>query len=134
VPTSAVLAIGMGLFMLVQILIVAGWTPQTGTVWFAFGFFGTTGVLSYAVVTRVFPLHLSGRAVTAMNLIVFVAAFALQWGIGVVIDLWPATAAGGYHPHGYQAAFGLALALQGIAFAWLLHGLRALEASESEAR
>ena len=51
---------------------------------------------------------------------VFVLAWAAQWGIGVIIDLWPATAQGGYDPAGYQAGFGMMLALQVIALAWFL--------------
>lgn len=47
------------------------------------------------------------------------AVFAAQWGIGVVLDLWPRTAAGGYAPSGYAAAFGLCAVLQVAALAWL---------------
>lgn len=126
VPTPIVLAVGMAVFMLVQLLIIAGWTAQTGVLWFVFGFLGTTGILSFSVVTRAFPLDLAGRATTALNLLVFVAAFALQWGIGVVIDRWPTTVDGGYHPQGYQVAFALTLALQAIAFVRYLFGYRQL--------
>ena len=134
VPTPVVLLFGMGLFMLLQLLIIAGWTAHTGILWFAFGFFGTTGILSFAVLTRTFPLALAGRASTAMNLLVFVAAFALQWGIGIVIDQWPTTAAGGYHPQGYQVAFGVIVVIQALAFVLLLYGHRRLLPHESEGR
>jgi len=56
---------------------------------------------------------------------IFAMAFALQWGMGEVINLWPAAADGGYAKAGYQAAFGLALILQAIAFVWLLLGREA---------
>jgi MFS family permease len=134
VPTPVVVLFGMGLFMLLQLVILAGWTAQTEILWFAFGFFGTTGILSFAVLTRTFPLALAGRASTAMNLLIFVAAFGLQWGIGIVIDLWPTSPDGGYHPQGYQAAFGATLVIQVLAFALLLYGHRRLLPDVSEIR
>jgi predicted MFS family arabinose efflux permease len=134
VAPSIVLALSMGLFMLLQLVIIAGWTAHTGLLWFTFGFFGTTGILSFSVLTPTFPLALTGRTATAMNLLIFVAAFALQWGIGIVIDQWPVSATGGYHPQGYQAAFGLALAIQAITFVLLLRGRRLLQPATSELR
>ncbi len=115
-PLSVAVA-GMVLFMLTQALITAGWTEATLATWMAFGFFGTAGTVTYAALSQSFPPHLSGRVNTALNLLVFVAAFATQWGMGAVIDLWP-KAADGYPPAAYQAAFGLMLALQLAALAW----------------
>ncbi|MEK9661140.1 MAG: MFS transporter, partial [Alphaproteobacteria bacterium] len=134
VPTPVVLMFGMALFMLVQLAIVLGWTDQTGILWFLFGFTGTTGILAFAVLTRVFPITLAGRASTAMNLLLFVAAFAMQWSIGIVIDMWPVTDAGGYHPQGYQVSFAAVLVVQVITFGVLLFGHRALVPDGSEAR
>lgn len=134
VPTTIVLLFGMFMFMLLQIVIIAGWTAQTEILWFVFGFFGTTGILSFAVLARSFPLALAGRATTTMNLLVFVAAFALQWGIGIVINQWPVSADGGYHPQGYQVAFGLTLLMQAVAFVALLFGYRQLVPGETEIR
>ena len=67
-----------------------------------------------------FPAELVGRASTAQNLLIFGAAFALQWGMGEVINLWPVATDGAYSVKGYRAAFGAALALQVAAFAWML--------------
>jgi hypothetical protein len=88
--------------------------------WILFGIFGTTGILPYAVLSQSFPLHLSGRVNTAVNLLVFVAAFSAQWGIGAIINLWPVTADGGYAPAGYQAAFGMMLLLQVVSMLWFI--------------
>ncbi|MDH3997382.1 MAG: hypothetical protein OET90_00960, partial [Desulfuromonadales bacterium] len=52
------------------------------------------------------------------NVLVFVAAFAAQWMIGVVIELWPQTASGGYHADGYRAGFAIVLVLQALAAVW----------------
>jgi hypothetical protein len=47
-----------------------------------------------------------------MNLLLFLAAFAIQYAIGAIIALYPTTASGGYDPKSYQVAFGLCLALE----------------------
>jgi hypothetical protein len=63
---------------------------------------------------------MTGRANTALNLLVFIAAFALQWGIGVVLDQWPRTPQGGYAPQGYQVAFTILWLLQLAGAGWFL--------------
>ena len=118
IPTMAVAAVGMGVFMGVLLLIVFQFEQWSALSWILFGFFGTAGILPYAALSQSFPLHLSGRVNTALNLLVFVVAFTVQWGIGAIIGQWPTTAAGGYAPSGYQAAFGITLALQLITIFW----------------
>jgi MFS family permease len=87
--------------------------------WCAFAFLGTYVIVYYPVLTRAFALELSGRVTTTLNFLMFSAVFLAQWGIGVVIDLWPRTAAGGYDPAGYAAAFGLCAGLMALSLAWL---------------
>jgi hypothetical protein len=123
----------MFLFMLVQGLIVMEWVPTPLAVWVLFGILGTSGIVSYADLSQRFPSHLTGRVNTGLNLLVFVAAFATQWGMGVVINRWPAGSDGGYAPQAYQAAFGMMLALQALGLIWfaamsLFIGRRALRA------
>jgi len=113
---------GMALFMLTQLALLLKLGPL-GPLWVLFGFLGTAGTLNYAILTQAFPPALAGRVNTALNLLVFVAAFAGQWGMGAIINQWPAVN-GGYAEPGYQWAFGLALALQGLTWAWLLPGAR----------
>jgi MFS family permease len=114
-------ATGMSVFMGVQGIIIltppAGWTT---TVWMLFGFFGTAGIINYAVLSQHFPRHLAGRANTAVNLLVFVAAFLLQWASGAIIDLWPQPDPGHYAGQGYQVAFGSLLLMQSIALCWFM--------------
>jgi hypothetical protein len=83
-----------------------------------FGFFGASCILPYAVFSQSFPRQLAGRANTGLNVLAFIAAFAAQWAIGVIIGLWPQTDTGGYPPAGYQAGFGLILTFQLIAAGW----------------
>lgn len=111
----AVAAGGMLLFLLTQLAITLNLSGPVWLLWLLFGFFGTSGILTYAVLSQGFPPELAGRANTALNLLVFVAAFAGQWGIGAIISLWPSVV-DGYHPDAYRAAFGAILALQAIGF------------------
>jgi predicted MFS family arabinose efflux permease len=111
---------GMSAFILVQGLLFIARLPLTIPLWLLFSGFGTAAILPYAVLSQHFPARLSGRATTALNLLVFVAAFVAQWGIGAIIGIWPETAADGYDPAGYRAAFGLLVVLQIIAAGWFL--------------
>jgi hypothetical protein len=90
--------------------------------WLAFGFLGTSGVIAYSALSQAFPIYLSGRVTTALNLLVFVAAFAAQWAIGAIIDFWPGGAGEPLRAAGFNAAFGLLLLLE---LAGLLHYLLA---------
>jgi hypothetical protein len=85
--------------------------------WVVFGFSGTSGILVYADLSQRFPAELAGRVNTGLNLLVFIAAFCAQWGVGAVINLWPNTLTG-YAPAGYRAGFGLLLVLQVLAALW----------------
>ena len=109
---------GMTLFMLVQLMLVLQVVSLTVPLWVLFGFFGTTNILPYAVLSQSFPAHLAGRANTGLNVFVFLAAFAGQWGIGAIIDLWSPLDGGLYQPQAYQAAFALMLGLQVISAIW----------------
>jgi len=111
---------GMTLFALVQVgllVVTDGWVLP---LWLLFGVCGTSCILPYAVISQHFPAELSGRANTALNLLVFFAAFVAQWGIGAIIGLWPETAAGGYALAGYRAGFAAVLGVQALAAAWFV--------------
>ncbi len=56
--------------------------------------------------------------ITGLNFLVFAGAFAAQWGIGAIIDLWPPDAGGAYPVVAYGVAFSIMLAWQALALAW----------------
>ncbi|UCF93167.1 MAG: MFS transporter [Desulfobacterales bacterium] len=117
---------GMTIFMAIQAFIILGLTTWTLALWVLFGFFGTTGIIPYAVLSQSFPAYLSGRVNTGVNLLVFLTAFAGQWGIGAVINRWPKSPGGAYAPPGYQAGFTMMLALQAMGLLWfIIAGIRA---------
>jgi MFS family permease len=115
-----VAACGMAAFIPVQLPLVFQWTALTLPLWLLFGFCGTASILPYALVSQSLPGHLAGRAVTGLNVLVFIGAFAAQWAIGVILGMWPETVAGGYAPAGYRAAFGMLLVLQVAAAGWFV--------------
>lgn len=123
IPTVVPYAVGSVLFLAVVVALAAGVTVAPWAQWGLFGMLGTSGILAYAIVAQAFPAHMAGRVNTAVNLMVFVVAFVLQWGIGTVIDLWPRSADGHYPAEAYAAGFGGAAALQALAVAWLLWSL-----------
>jgi predicted MFS family arabinose efflux permease len=104
-------------FSAVQFLLALGWSAHPLTLWVLFGFFGAAGSLAFAIVPRYFDSALTGRVITALNVLVFGFAFACQWGVGLIINLWPQLD-GHYHPNGYRAGFAVCLALQLAALGW----------------
>ncbi|MFA5517060.1 MAG: MFS transporter [Desulfuromonadales bacterium] len=117
ISPMTVAAVGMGVFMLAQLPLVFQWSLPVRPLWLLFGFCGTVNILPYAALSQSVPAQLAGRAITGLNLLVFVAAFAAQWGIGAVIGLWPPVDAG-FSSTGYRAAFGLILAIQVMGGVW----------------
>ncbi|WP_161626876.1 MFS transporter [Desulfospira joergensenii] len=109
---------GMTVFLLIQSLIAFALPLPPGLLMVLFGFFGTSGILSYTSLTLDFPPTLSGRVTTGINLLVFVAAFTIQWAIGAVINLWEISAANTYDPAGYRAGFSALLFCQVLALIW----------------
>jgi predicted MFS family arabinose efflux permease len=120
IPVLVSAVIGMVLFMAVQLLLLVGPAEWAMPLWLGFGFFGTSGILSYAALAQSFPVHLSGRVSTAVNLLVFVAAFSGQWAIGVIVGWWPQAAQGQFAAAGLRTGFAFMLVCQVAALGWLL--------------
>lgn len=116
VQTSAVC--GMTLFMAVQVCLILGPEQWHGPLWLLFGFFGTSGILAYAGLSQDFPPQLSGRVNTAINLLVFVAAFVGQWLIGIITGCWPGPSADRLAPTGLRVGFAVMLLAQAVALLW----------------
>ncbi len=76
-------------------------------------------IIAYTLLTHLVPASQTGRVTTASNLLLFGTSFAIQWGVGAILGLWPAEG-GRYDPEAYRVAFGLLLAAQAAAAAWLL--------------
>ena len=120
VPVLRSAVTGMGLFMVVQVLLLAGPAGWITPLWLGFGFFGTSGVIAYAALTQLFPVDLAGRVNTAVNLLVFVAAFIGQWAIGVIAGWWPQAGQGQLAAAGLRTGFACLLFCQTCALIWFV--------------
>jgi hypothetical protein len=92
-----------------------------GALWIVmlYGFGACAAALPYAILSQRFPRALTGRVITASNIFMFLASFAFQWGVGLLLRLWPATD-GRYPAEGYAVAFGVFGVLQLAVLLWLL--------------
>jgi predicted MFS family arabinose efflux permease len=115
------LAGGVALSSLALGLLVLG--VHSLILWCVFVGGGTAVVLAYSITARRYPRDMAGRTNTAVNVIGFVGMFGGQWGIGVVLGLWPQSAAG-YAAEGYPWALAMVWAVQLAGLAWLWAGRR----------
>lgn len=89
----------------------------------AFGLSGAASMLLLTQARLAFPAHLTGRAVTAVNVFGIGGTFLLQSLMGVLIGAFPKDAAGHYPPEAYAltlslSALGTLLALLFYAPLW----------------
>ncbi|OGA96351.1 MAG: hypothetical protein A3E79_04240, partial [Burkholderiales bacterium RIFCSPHIGHO2_12_FULL_61_11] len=101
------LTVGMGLGLVVELAIILG-LARSAWLWPLLGLSFSLSNIVYSQLTAAFPIAISGRVNTALNLMVFVGAFGLQWGIGAAVD---AFAAGGMaRPSAFRLTFAALLA------------------------
>lgn len=117
IATSTLVAGLIAVFFVVQAFVAAGIPESATIVWFCWGLFGSMQLLSFSVFPQRYPQPIIGRVITVVNLIVFVFAFAFQWGIGLIIDLWPPLPGGGFDPAAHRTAVLVLLAIE--VAAWL---------------
>lgn len=118
-PTRLV-GFGMSAFMLMM-LALAGGAGSGGLVWpllLAFGFIATGSTINYALMSQHFGPLFAGRANTALNLLVFVVSFFMQWLFGAVLGFWESPPAAHYAAEGYRTAFAALASLQVLALYW----------------
>lgn len=120
IKPAQVVGIGMSGFMLAMVVLASGvisggWLLLLLVV---LAFLGAGSTVNYAVISQHFGSQLAGRANTALNLLVFVASFLMQWLVGVVIGLWEDPLTQEYAPVGYRVAFGGLALLQALALVW----------------
>jgi predicted MFS family arabinose efflux permease len=122
-PVRSVAAM-IALTIAIELLFAFEATSLAYALCFAFGFFGSATTLIYAVYGQRFAASLAGRVNTAQNLISFVVAFIVQWGVGEILAQWPQIAPGRYDPEGHRAAMLAIVAATLIAYLWFLGMLR----------
>lgn len=112
ITTMQVAAIGIVLFVLVQLGMASNYQPGLPLLSVLFTLLGTVAGLEYAIVAQSMPASLTGRAATCLNLLIFTGAFLVQAGFGLILGLWPIDAQHHYPPEAYRVAFGILAALQ----------------------
>ena len=112
-PVERAVTAGLAGTLAVQAAIAAISAPWAWLLWPLLAVFVTVTTLIQTHVSLSFPAALAGRANTAYNLLLFIGAFGVQWGMGLLIDAFKLR---GASPAGaMQAAFALCLALQAAA-------------------
>jgi len=114
------LSAGMGLALLAELAELAILLQLAPALWLwpLLGVSFSLSNIAYSQLSAAFPVALSGRVNTALNLLVFVGAFGLQWGIGAALDL--GVAQGLSYAGAFKWTLGLILAAQLLAYAWFL--------------
>jgi MFS family permease len=102
--------------MLLQALLIAVPSASPGFLWTAYSLIASSIILSFTILTERFPPELTGRVITSANLIAFILAFAVQWGIGAIIGTFAGKPDGGYLPEAHSTALIVMLALEACAF------------------
>ncbi len=108
---------GLLLFTLATMAMMLGWSGAPLLLAVLFGFTGASSTLSYVVVARGFSPHLAGRVTTSLNLGMFMGAFLMQWGLGLVIGLWPKSESG-WPAEAFTYALAVPVVLLVLSLAW----------------
>lgn len=107
-----VAAAGIGVFLLVQAAFVVNYRPSFQLLSVLFTLVGTITGIEYAIIAQSMPRELTGRAATCLNLLIFIGAFVVQAGFGLMIGLWTTDGAGHAPVIAYRAAFAVLLLAQ----------------------
>ena len=121
VKTNQLIAWGTPLSLLVLAAIVvsgAQWGQHAGLLSALFCVSSTFLSLAQPAVGLAYPNELAGRALSAYNLVIFAGVFVVQWGIGLLIDLFAALG-WGVIPS-FQGALGVFLLLNLLSYLYFL--------------
>ncbi|THF58081.1 MFS transporter [Pseudothauera rhizosphaerae] len=101
----------------VQVLILLDWGPHA-PLWFLLGALSAVNSQTYLAASAYFPREVFARVSTSVNLMAFLGAFAVQWGLGLALDALQAAG------HGTAGALTIAfvglIALQALSYLPLL--------------
>ncbi|WP_428826832.1 MFS transporter [Azonexus sp. IMCC34842] len=105
--------------MLLALLGIGGMVlmPRSGglLIWPLLGLCFSLNSLAYTLISQAFPAAYAGRANSALNMLILLGAFGLQWGLGAMIDTF--CLGGASLATAYQLSFGLLVI--GQLLAWL---------------
>lgn len=114
-PVIRIITVGLCGMIVAQLAMLLTSASWSWILWIVLAVCVTVGTLAQTSMSLSFPATLAGRANTAFNLLLFIGAFAAQWGIGLLIDIfvsWGATPA-----DAMRGAFAVCLACQAMSLA-----------------
>ncbi|HEX5689783.1 MAG TPA: MFS transporter, partial [Roseiflexaceae bacterium] len=114
--------VAVGLLVLCQLAFLYPGLPLP-LLWVLFALFGYAGsfnVVMLAQVRGLFPVHMSGRAITAVNMFGFAGTALLQWWMGLIINMFAPDAQGHYPVAAYSAAFAFTAVGTALVMAWYM--------------
>lgn len=115
------IAWGMPMSLGLLALIVLGgeaMAAESGLLWMLFCVSSTFISLAQPAVGMAFSADLAGRALSAYNLVIFGGVFAVQWGIGLLIDA--GAALGWSQPQAYRGAMAVFLVASLASYVYFL--------------
>ncbi len=120
VSLATIIAWGTAIFVLAQLPLVFDWRWAMLAPVALVGLLSNVGSLAYAQLSGHFGPALAGRSNAGLNVLVFLGAFALQYLVGIALDLWGPGLDGRYPAEAFQTGFGLAVAIQVAAWIWFV--------------
>ena len=115
---ATIVVIGIGIHILTQIGLVLNFYDTHYITWFIYGYFAQVTLVNYAILAQHFGPEISGRALTAANILIFVFAFVVQYFFGLIVHYWPKITGTTDIRHGFKVAFAALIILEIIALVW----------------
>lgn len=112
--------IAWGAWLGIALLALLAWRGAQGTaVWWAAALVGLTPVaVSQIQASQAFPKPMAGRVNGAMNFLLMIGSFAVQWGLGALADAFAAQGLGPVQR--FQAALAVLVAVMAGSQLWLM--------------
>ncbi len=114
---ATIVVIGIGIHILTQFFIILNILTLHYFIWFIFGYFAQVTLVNYSILAQHFGPKISGRALTAANILVFLFAFLVQYLFGVVVHYWPRMT-GSDIADGFKVGMTALVVLELIALGW----------------
>ncbi len=105
------------LSIIAQLSLATGWPLSAAVAWSLIALTGAASTLSFSILIGALPVHIAGRASTALNLTLLLAAFALQWLFGLVVE---GSSSPGDRASAFATAFVVNSAIQAMALVWFV--------------
>jgi predicted MFS family arabinose efflux permease len=110
---------GIAIHILTQVMIIMNLFSTHYVTWFVFGYFAQVTLVNYSILAQHFGPKVSGRALTAANILVFLFAFLVQYLFGVIVHYWPRIFATDIKV-GFKVGLSVLVALELIALIWYI--------------